>query len=46
MSYNPKDNQNNRVFEHYSRIIKCVKDILNDDELDDEEKIRMLGTIF
>ena len=31
---------------HYSKIMRCVKDIVDDDELSDEEKVRLLGVVL
>ena len=37
---------NERFMYHYSKIMGCVKDIVDDDELSDEEKIRLLGVVL
>jgi hypothetical protein len=34
------------VFGYYSRILRIVKDIIDDKQLTPEEKIRTLGTIL
>lgn len=35
-----------RVFYHYSRIVRDLKEILEDSDLTDEEKIKTLGTVL
>lgn len=40
-------NSNKKLFiHHYSKIMKCIKNIVDDDELTDEEKIRLLGIVL
>lgn len=31
---------------HYDKLIKCFKEIIDDEELSSEEKIRLLGVIL
>jgi len=33
-------------YEAYSRVVKVIKEIVDDSELSDEEKVRVLGTIL
>lgn len=35
-----------RIFHHYDRIVKDIKEIIDDPEMTDEEKIRVLGVIL
>jgi len=35
-----------KFFYYYAKIVKLIKQIIEDDELTDEEKIRLLGTIL
>lgn len=37
---------NERVLHHYAEIVRKLKDVLNDEELTDKEKISVLGTIL
>jgi len=37
---------NHKVFAYYNKILRVVKEILEDPDLTDEEKIRTLGTIL
>jgi hypothetical protein len=37
---------NERFMYHYDKLIKCIKDIVDDDNLSSEEKIRLLGVIL
>jgi len=37
---------NERFMHHYSQIVKCIKAIIEDDEMTDEEKVRILGVIL
>ena len=34
------------IFYYYDKILKIVKEIIDDNELNSEEKIRILGTIL
>ena len=37
---------NERFMYHYDKLIRVIKDILDDNELTSEEKIRLLGVIL
>jgi len=36
----------NKIFMYYNKILRVVKEILDDPDLTDEEKIKTLGTIL
>jgi len=37
----------NEIFNHYySKLVGVIKEIVNDDRLSDEEKVRLLGVIL
>ena len=38
--------ESNDFFKHYNKLIRVIKDILDDDNLNSEEKIKMLGVIL
>ena len=40
-----KDDEN-LMLDYYSRILKIIKEIIDDKELNAEQKIRMLGVIL
>jgi hypothetical protein len=35
-----------KVFFYYDRVVRLIKDVVEDDELSSEEKIRLLGVIL
>lgn len=37
---------NERFCFYYSKTVKLIKEIINDDSLTDEEKVRLLGVIL
>lgn len=37
---------NEKFMIYYDRLVRVIKDIVNDDELTSEEKIRLLGVIL
>ena len=37
---------NERFMYHYDKLIKCIKSIIDDEELSSEEKIRLLGVVL
>lgn len=37
---------NEAFVEHYSRLVRDIKLVLDDDRLSDEEKIRLLGVML
>lgn len=39
-----KDNE--RFIYHYDKIVRCIKDIIDDEELTNKEKIKLLGVIL
>lgn len=32
--------------EYYARMVKWIKDVVNDEELSDEKKVRLLGRVL
>jgi len=37
---------NDKFIHYYDKLVRVIKDIVNDDELTSEEKIRLLGVIL
>lgn len=37
---------NERFVHHYNKIVRCIKDIVDDDDLSSEEKVKLLGVIL
>lgn len=37
---------NERFVYHYDKIVKCIKDVINDDEMTSEEKVKLLGVVL
>jgi len=37
---------NNKFIHYYDKLVRVIKDIVNDDELSSEEKIKLLGVIL
>jgi len=37
---------NERFIVYYDKLVRVIKDIVNDDELTSEEKIKLLGVIL
>ena len=37
---------NERFIHHYNKIVRCIKDVVDDEELTSEEKIKLLGVIL
>ncbi len=37
---------NERFMHHYDKLIKVIKNIIDDEELTSEEKVRILGVIL
>jgi hypothetical protein len=35
-----------REYYYYNKVVKLVKEVVDDDELTDEEKVRLLGVIL
>ena len=36
----------NKFFYYYNKVVLLIKEIINDNELTDEEKVRLLGIIL
>ena len=39
-------NDKEHFFYYYAKIVRIIKEVVEDDDLTDEEKIRILGTIL
>lgn len=37
---------NERFMVHYDKVVRVIKDVVHDEELTSEEKIRLLGVIL
>jgi len=37
---------NERFIHHYDKMVRCIKNVIDDEELSSEEKIRLLGVIL
>lgn len=37
---------NERFVYHYDKVVRVIKDVVNDDELSSEEKVKLLGVIL
>ena len=44
--YNIQTMRFDKFFHYYAKQVRLIKEIIEDDELTDEEKIRLLGTIL